>query len=471
MPRTMTYAAEAMNGTLAWGTGTTEWAGVRIDSRAVGPGDLFFALAGERVDGHDFVAAALEGGAAGAVVKHPPHGSAEAHAGAGIVVDDTFSALHALTARVRDEKPEHLVAVTGSAGKTTTKELLGRMLAKRFRTAVSPGNLNNLYGFPLALLNIAEDSEWMVAEMGMSTPGELGGVSRMGRPEIAIFTNIGEAHLEQLGSLEAVVEAKAELLEGLVAGGTVVANADDPWVLEIARRHSVTGGRVLHYGEDVDEAEGNVRIGKPRAEVGGTRFSLSTISGSVDIDLRLHGLYNAWNFAAAATVAVFLGVPLAAIAEVGLEVETPPMRGRVVDLGEATLIDDCYNSNPRAFRAALASAAELPGRRRWVVAGSMLELGGASRELHRQAGRDAAEFGFEPVIGVGEEARVLVEAVAHAGLETEWYEDAEAAAGVVAERLRSGDVVLVKGSRGVGLEVVVGALENERETAGGGDAL
>lgn len=471
MPRTMNYAAEAMTGTLAWGAESAEWCGAHIDSRQIEGGDLFFALAGERVDGHEFVASALDAGAAGAVIERVPEMSSDSPTGAGILVDDTFAALHALTARVRREKPEHLIAVTGSAGKTTTKELMGRMLAKRFSTAVSPGNLNNLYGFPLALLNIAENSDWMVAEMGMSTPGELAGVSRMGRPEIAVFTNIGEAHLEQLGSIEAVTAAKAELLEGLVPGGAVVANVDDPWVMTIAERHAAAGGRVLHYGANAGAGDGDVRIGEPRPEAGRTLFTLSTATGDVDIDLRLHGLYNAWNFAAAATVAAFLGVPLTAIAEVGLEVETPTMRGRVVDLGDLVVVDDCYNSNPRAFRAALASAAAIPGRRRLVVAGSMLELGDASAGLHRQAGRDAADEGFEVVIGVGDEARELVEAAAEGGLETGWYEDAKSASDAIPALLERGDVVLVKGSRGVGLEVVVAALEAQSKGAMGDDAV
>ena len=466
MGRSMIYAAEAMHGEIAWGDAAAEWKGASLDSRTVDGGELFFALAGDRVDGHDFTLTALQAGAAGAVVGRLP-AAAESIPGTGILVEDTFAAMHALTKRVRNEKPEHLVGVTGSAGKTTTKELLGRMLSKRFRAAVSPASFNNLYGFPMSLLNIDDDVEWMVAEMGMSEPGELAQVSRLGRPEIAVFTIIGEAHLERLGSLEAVVEAKAELLEGLDPDGVVVANADDPWVSRIAQRHADTGGRVLTYGEH----GADVRLQDLRAEPGRTLFTLVTADGQVDIDLHLHGLYNAWNFAAAATVSVHLGVPLASIAEAGLEAETPPMRGRVVDLGRVLLVDDTYNSNPRAFRAALASAAELPCERRVVVAGSMLELGDESATLHRRAGHDAADHGFELVIGVGEEAQTLAQAAADSGARVEWHADAKAAAAAVPDLIRSGDVVLVKGSRGVGLEVVVAALESHLSAEEGADAV
>lgn len=461
MARTMSYAAQAMHGEIAWGSASNEWTGASLDSRRVSRGDLFFALAGERVDGHEFIGSALDAGAAGAVFQRHPEIEGEPQ-GVGIRVDDTFAALHALTASVRQEKPEHVVAVTGTTGKTTTKELLGLMLAKHFRTAVSPGNLNNLYGFPLALLNIREDTEWMVAEMGMSEPGELGRVSRLGRPEIGVFTNIGEAHLERLGSIEAVAAAKAELLYGLCGERVVVANADDPWVTKIANKHVRDGGEVLWFGRSGSD----VHVKALRAGSGRTLFTLGAPQGLVDIELNLHGLYNAWNFAAAATAALHLGVSLPEIAEAGLEVEPQPMRGRVVDLGRLLLVDDSYNSNPRAFTAALRSAAELPHRRRVVVAGSMLELGDVSERLHAQAGRAAAAQGFNPVIGVGREARALVDAAAEAGAESHWFEDAAEAVEPVTGMVKAGDVVLVKGSRGVGLEVVVAALETAAEESG-----
>ncbi len=469
MTRAISYAVEAMQGSLIWGSETAQWEGVDIDSRRLTGGELFIALAGERVDGHDFVNAAFEAGASGVVVEHQLEmvGQPETR-GAGILVSDSFVALHHLTRKVRSEKPEHLVAVTGSAGKTTTKELLHRMLAKRFRTAASPGNFNNLYGFPLSLLNIPNDTEWMVAEMGMSEPGELGQVSALGQPEMAVFTNVGEAHLERLGSLEAVAEAKAELLLGLQPEGLVVANCDDPWVTQIAQRHADAGGPVVLYGAG-EQAE--VVIGSLQSEPGRTLFDLSTVDGSVAVDLRLHGDYNAWNFAAAAAAANQAGVDLESIAEVGLEIAPNRMRGRLVRVGGLTLIDDSYNSNPRAFKAALASASKLPCDRCLVVAGSMLELGDDAQQLHRQAGINAVECGFSLVVGVGEEARWLVDAANQAGAETYWYPDAPSASDDLVKLVKTGDLVLVKGSRGVALESLVERIERDWVARGELDAV
>ncbi len=453
--RNIGTAAEAMSARVLWGAPTDPWSGVQIDSRKVAAGDLFFALAGEQTDGHHFVGAALDSGAAGVVVAQVP--SSSSRTGAGLLVNDTFAALHDLTTVVRGDVPQHLVAVTGSAGKTTTKELLGRMLAKRFRTAVSPGNLNNLYGFPLSLLNIPADTEWMVAEMGMSEPGELARVSRLGRPEVAVYTNVGEAHLEGLGSLAAIVDAKAELLEGLKKGGLMVANANDERVLEIAARHRQRGGRVLSYGSHPADVE----LDELEAVPEGTRFRLSFGSDFIDVRLHLHGAYNAWNFTAAAAAAHHLGVGVDTIAEVGQEVEALAMRGQLESLTSGiVLIDDSYNSNPSALKAAIAAAASVPSKRRLLIAGSMLELGPASAELHRDAGNDAVRRGFNRVVGVGEEAKELAAAAEHHGAEVQWFATADEAAVAVVGDVEDETLVLVKGSRGIGLEVVAAGIRD-----------
>ncbi|MEO1087488.1 MAG: UDP-N-acetylmuramoyl-tripeptide--D-alanyl-D-alanine ligase, partial [Acidobacteriota bacterium] len=211
--RTIDQAVAAMGGRLLRGDGARRFRGAAIDSRRTAAGELFFALPGARTDGHAHALAALENGATGVVVHQDVAGEEDAP-GAWIRVEDTFQALHALTRAVRGELPEHLVAITGSAGKTTTKELLAVMLERGFRVARSPGNFNNTYGFPIALLGIPDDTQWMVAEMGMSTPGELAQVSHLGRPDIAVFTNVRPVHLENFRSLEAIAEAKSELLAG-----------------------------------------------------------------------------------------------------------------------------------------------------------------------------------------------------------------------------------------------------------------
>jgi len=441
-----------MHGELISGDAMAYWSGACLDSRTVRGEELFFALAGEQTDGHRFVGGALESGAAAAVVQSR---AGLADAAPLIEVDDTFRALHRLTRTIRLQVPRRLIGITGSSGKTTTKDLLAAMLGKRFRTAASPGNLNNLYGFPVALLGIPDDTEWMVAEMGMSTPDELRSVSLLGRPDVAVFTNVREAHLESFGTLASIAEAKAELLAGLAPDGLVVANADDPQVRRIARRHD---GPLVWYGSG--DAEVTVEGVELRPEgAPGTRFRLSAAGQQVEVELPLHGLYNVENFLAAAACAQALGVSPAEIADSVAAIESPPMRGVVHRLpGDVTLIDDAYNSNPDALDRAAESAAALPATRRWAVLGEMLELGPRSAELHRAAGAAVADRGFSLIYGVGSLARPMLESAAGAGATTRWFASAEAAAAEVGAEVRAGDVVLVKGSRGVRLERVVEAL-------------
>jgi UDP-N-acetylmuramoyl-tripeptide--D-alanyl-D-alanine ligase len=441
------------------------WGRATLDSRQAGAGDLFFALRGERVDGHDFVADALGRGAVAVVVERevslpgaPP--------GAVILVPRVYDALHALTRAVRGEVPERLLAITGSSGKTTTKELLALCLERRFTVAKSPGNLNNLLGFPLALLGTPPGTQWLVAEMGMSAPGELAELSRLARPDVALFTNVRPVHLEGLGSLEAIAAAKAELLEGLADDALVIANADDPWVRWIAKRHR---GRVVRYSAagGAPYALAGVRA---REDGPGTRFRLLTPGGEIEVALPLHGVYNAENFLAAATAAHALGVPLAELPAAAAAAVPVGGRGAVTTLrggsvpGGATVVDDSYNSNPVALRRALESARALTGARHWAVLGDMLELGPEAPRFHREEGEAAAALGFSPVVGVGELARHLVAGAVASGTRAEWFATADEAAALAAAELREADVVLVKGSRGVRLERVVAAL---RAAAGG----
>ncbi|HXT22358.1 MAG TPA: UDP-N-acetylmuramoyl-tripeptide--D-alanyl-D-alanine ligase [Thermoanaerobaculia bacterium] len=473
----MAEAAVAMGGEIVRGDPDARWTRATFDSRRIEGGELFFALQGERVDGHDFVNAALERGAAAAVVEHAvPLADALEEGGAGgpatgatpsmpsgavIRVPKVYDALHALTRAVRREVPEHLIGITGSSGKTTTKELLALCLERKYRVAKSAGNLNNLLGFPLTLLATPAGTEWLVAEMGMSLPGELAEISRMARPDVALFTNVRPVHLEGLGSLEAIAAAKSELLEGLAVDGVVVANADDPWVRWIAARWTTRGaGRVVWYGGD-----GAYRIEglAPRA-AGGTRFRLVTPEGGAEVELPLHGAYNADNFLAAAACAHTLGVPLGAIVEAAAAAAPVGGRGAVRTLPSgATLVDDSYNSNPVALRRALESARALPGKRHWAVLGDMLELGPEAARFHREEGEAAARLGFAPVVGVGTLSRALVDGAAAGGVEAPWFATAAEAAPWARAQLAAGDVVLVKGSRGVHLEQVVAALSGEAE--------
>jgi UDP-N-acetylmuramoyl-tripeptide--D-alanyl-D-alanine ligase len=465
--RTLAMAAAAMDGRVIEGDPAARWRGAAIDSRRVEGGELFFALPGEKADGHDYVADAGRRGAAAAVVHRdvePPGGAC------GLVrVAATFAALHALTRAVRAAVPRQLVAVTGSTGKTTTKELLAAMLGRRFATARNPGNLNNLYGFPVALLGVPDYCAWMVAEMGMSVPGELGQVSRLGRPDAVVFTNVRAVHLENFADLAAIADAKAEIFAGLADGGLVVANADDPEVERIVRRHAAEHRvRLVRYAVRDRGAEVTATPPRPREDGRvGSRFELAAGGETVAVELPVHGLYNAENCLAAAACAHALGVPLAEIRAAAAAFTPAAGRGEVFRLaGGVTLVDDTYNSNPDAAEKALESARALAGERWVAVLGEMLELGGAAGGFHRRVGARAAALGFDPIVGVGELAReLLAGAVRHGaagrGVTASHFGDAAQAAVGLPSAVRPGDVVLVKGSRGVGLEAVVRALRVE----------
>ncbi len=444
--------------------------GAAIDSRAILGGELFVAFAGSRTDGHRFVADAFARGAAAAMVNESGE-VPEPVAGPLIRVPDTFRALHDLARATRERTPERLAGITGSAGKTTTKELLADMLAARFKTARTKGNFNNLYGLPLTLLSVPDGTEWLVAEMGMSSAGELRQLSELARPEVALFTVVRPAHLEFFGSVRAIAEAKSELLAGLAPDGTIVANADDPEVARIAREKA-GGRRVVWYGIAEAHARADVvakDVQPAPAGAVGSRFTLVVRSTgeSAPVALPLHGLYNVENCLAAAACAWSLGVPLAEIAAAAAGARPAAKRGVVHRLpGGVTLVDDSYNSNPDAVARAIESAALLPAERRWAILGDMLELGPEAPRFHREAGERAAAAGFSPVWGVGPLAVELADGARRQGARADALASAADAAERAAGELRDGDLVLVKGSRGIGLEAVVARLMADRSAAG-----
>ncbi len=457
-----------MKGQLISGSPDRVFSGAALDSRVVSGGELFFALEGEQSDGHRFVADAASRGAVGAVVERLSEAALPDDFGL-IRVPSTLEALYALTRHVRQAVPRQLVGVTGSAGKTTTKTLLAAMLAEEFSTASSQGNLNNLFGFPLSLLSIPDDSQWMVAEMGMSEPGELAGVSRLGRPDVVVLTNVAPAHLAAFGEVRAIAEAKAEIFEGLAEQGTVVANADDPEIVRITLRHrSRSGCRVAWWsakGQAPGEEQPQLLVRSlecPVAGEPGSRFELWAGAESAELRLDLLGLHNVENCLAAATAAHLCGVSLEAIARAVEQVQAAPMRGVMVDLGVgARVYDDSYNSNPEAVARALTAAADIPAGRHWAILGEMLELGEGAETFHLEVGRRAASLGFDPVVGVGELARALVVGAGEKGVRTHWFATAAEAADAAEDEVRAEDLLLVKGSRGVGLEVVVERLRKD----------
>ena len=417
-----------------------------IDSRTVGKGELFFAVKGERFDGHDFVDAALEKGAVAAVVR-----SDQWHRYSWtprvLVVDDTLVALQALALAVRKTWGKPLVGITGSAGKTTTKEAIAHVLGARFRVLKSEGNFNNHFGLPLMLLKLEPEHDVAVIEMGMSHAGEIRALAKIAQPEIGVVTNVAPVHLEFFDSLAGIARAKYELVESLPASGVAVLNADDEYVSQFGRDFR---GKVLMYGRrataDV-RAENVVTRGTE-----GSSFDVVTHGGRARASLPLVGEHNILNSLAAVTAGLALGLKLEEAVAALATLAAPDKRGQVVQLGNITVINDCYNSNPKALAAMVDALAATKAGRRIVVAGEMLELGPVAEEMHRSAGEHVSEKKIDVLIGVRGLAEAMVDSARQAAMRAEFVATPEEAGEWLAREARDGDVVLLKASRGVKLE-------------------
>jgi UDP-N-acetylmuramoyl-tripeptide--D-alanyl-D-alanine ligase len=417
-----------------------------IDSRTIGPGQLFFAVKGERLDGHDFVASALEKGAVAAVVRKDQRHRYASHAPL-LAVEDTLVALQTLATAVRQLWGKPLVGVTGSAGKTTTKEAIAHVLATRFRVLKSEGNFNNHFGLPLMLLKLEPEHDVAVIEMGMSHAGEIRALAKIAQPEIGVVTNVAPVHLQFFESIAGIARAKYELIESLPANGTAVLNADDEYVSQFGRDFR---GKVVLYGTLPASTVRAENIQPKGAD--GSEFDVVIGNSRARVQLPLVGSHNVLNALAAVAVGIERGLKLAEAAEALATLAPPDKRGQVVQLGNITVINDCYNSNPKALDAMVDALVAMPARRRIVVAGEMLELGAAGEELHRQAGRHMAEKKVDALLGVRGLAQAMIESAAGAGVRAEFVYTPEAAGEWLARETRDGDVVLLKASRGVKLE-------------------
>ena len=420
--------------------------GYSIDSRTIQPGELFFAVKGERLDGHDFVEAALQKGAVGAVVDRK-RVARYADASKLLVVDDTLAALQGLGAAVRRRWGKPLVAVTGSAGKTTTKEAIAHVLAARFRVMKSEGNLNNHFGLPLQLLKLEPEHEIAVIELGMSHAGEIAALAKLAHADIGVVTNVAPVHLEFFSSIADIARAKYELIQELHSGAIAVLNADDEYVSQFGRDFH---GKVVHYGI---HHQANVSAQKVQLlGAGGSRFELAAHSVNQEITLPLLGEHNVYNALAAAAVAMERGLTPTEIAAALATLSPADKRGEKISIAGATVINDCYNSNPKALTAMVDALATMPAKRRIVVAGEMLELGPQGEALHFEAGRHMAEMKIDRVIGVRGLAKQIVEGANRSGGQAEFVASPEAAGDWLSNEVKAGDVVLMKASRGVKLE-------------------
>jgi UDP-N-acetylmuramoyl-tripeptide--D-alanyl-D-alanine ligase len=458
---TAAEVAAATGGRLAAGDPGLSITRCAIDSRTVAAGEMFVAIRGERFDGHGFVEQAIARGAVGAIVERADAVPAGSQA-AVIVVADTTRALQDVAREVRRRAGTKVVAITGSAGKTTTKEVAAELLASRYRVFRNKGNLNNHIGLPISLLELASRPDVAVVELGMNHPGEIRTLVGIAEPEVRVWTNVGDAHLGFFESADAIADAKAEILEGARPSDVLVANADDQRVMT---RAGAFAGRVVTFGMT---AHADVRASEVEARgLEGSRARVHTPSGDVPIATPLLGLGNLYNVLAATASALQFDVPLTEIAGRVAQLRPAAHRGELVRLpGGVTLVDDSYNSSPTALKRALEMMAAATGcARKVAILGEMLELGKHAERLHAECGRAAAAAGLDILVTVGgAPAKALGEAAITAGMPPAAVTHAatsEEAAALAATRVRPGDLVLVKGSRGIRTDLVVDRLAAE----------
>ncbi|MFB8241190.1 UDP-N-acetylmuramoyl-tripeptide--D-alanyl-D-alanine ligase [Kitasatospora purpeofusca] len=455
---TLAEVAAAVGGTLADADpDALVTAPVEVDSRKVRPGGLFAAFVGEHVDGHDYADRALAAGAVAVLASRPVGGPT-------VLVDSVVDALGKLARAVVGRADAAVVALTGSAGKTSTKDLVAQLLQRLGDTVYPPGSLNNEIGHPMTALRVEDTTRHLVLEMGARHKGDIEYLTSITPPRIGLVLNVGTAHVGEFGSQEAIAEAKGELVEALPADGVAILNADDRLVRAMASR---TKARVVYFGES---AEADVRALDVRLDsTGRPSFTLSTPAGSAPVQLRLYGEHHVSNALAAAAVATELGMTVDDTAEALSEAGAlSRWRMEVVDRADGvTVVNDAYNANPDSMRAALRALISMGGRgperrRTWAVLGEMRELGEDSLAEHDAIGRLAVRLDVTKLVAVGGREAACMELGARNegswGEESVLVSDADAAVELLRSQLRPGDVVLVKASRSVGLEKVAEAL-------------
>jgi len=442
---TLTEIAEIVGGVAVGAPDALVTGPATLDSRAVDPGGLFVAIAGEHVDGHDFVADAVANGAVGVLSSRPVDAP-------GVVVDDVTVALGRLAHAVLSRIDPVVIAITGSQGKTGVKDLVARVLVDSGPTVAAAGSFNNELGVPLTVLRADEGTRFLVLEMGARGIGHIAKLCAIATPDIGVVLNVGSAHAGEFGSREATALAKGEMVEALAPEGVAVLNADDPLTAQMATR---TAARILTFGRT-----GNVRIGDLRLDAAGEpSFTLAHADETVATHVPQLGEHHALNAAAAAAVCVAAGVDLTTIGIrlTGAVAQSPMRMAQTTRPDGILIVNDTYNANPESMAAALQAVSHLrtPGRRIAAVLGEMRELGEGGEQSHRDVGRLAAELGFDLVVAVDAPAMAVAEGAGDRGV---FAADHDEAVRIVSAWLTPGDIVLVKASRGARLERVTAAL-------------
>ena len=437
-------------------TSDPEVALVTTDSREVKPGCIFVAFPGERFDGHDFAARALEQGAEYVVVNHPVPGVPEEKA---ILCPDSYHAMMVMGANYRSQYHPKMVGVTGSVGKTTTKQMTYAALSGFGETIKTEGNQNNELGMPRTLMRLESSTEYAVIEMGMSHAGEIDRLARAARPDVGIITCIGVSHIGNLGSQENICKAKLEICAGLPEGAPLVLNGDDPFL-----RKAELPEHVRPVWFSLGDEGADVCALSIQQETDGMSFVLEDHEeGTFMVHIPAMGRHNVANALAAYCAATRLGLNARKVLRGISNFEQTGMRQKIVHSNGVDVIEDCYNANPDSMKAALAMFREYPCKRRFALLGDMLELGDLSREAHEEVGRQAAESGIDTLITYGEQARRTAVVAAAKGLTTLHANTYREAADALLKLMQPGDALLVKASRGMALEKVLELFYKEQQ--------
>lgn len=445
---------EAVHGKLLWGRIENVFYGITTDSRKVAKDNLFIPLIGEKFDGHDYIEQCFEAGAAVCLTQNPIPERAE---GSAILVSDTSKALRDIATWHRNKYNIPVIGITGSVGKTSTKDMVSCVLAKRYEVLKTQGNFNNEIGLPLTLLNLEARHQAAVIEMGMSGFGEISRLTAAAQPEVAIITNIGVSHIEKLGSQEGILTAKLEILEGLKKGGLVVLNGDDPLLKALEGK---LGFRTVFYGMEAGRdycAQDYRSMGEK-----GTVFSMQLKGVKYDVTVPVPGIHNVYNALAAIAVGIEMNIPMNTIVEGIAEFSPGKMRQNIISHNGIKIINDAYNASPQSMQAAISVLEELSLKTRGIaVLGDMLEMGAAACEHHYSVGNFIKDKKISMLITVGNDSEKILQAVADSGkpeISLRHFKDNSDALEYIKSIVKKGDYILIKGSRGMKMEQIAEGL-------------
>jgi UDP-N-acetylmuramoyl-tripeptide--D-alanyl-D-alanine ligase len=452
---------KSVGGQLLWGNAQQVFTGITTDSRKIAKNNLFIPLVGEKFDGHDYIKQCVSSGAAAFLTEKPIPQMSNCTA---VLVKDTAKALRDIASWHRDKYDIPVVGITGSVGKTSTKDMVACILAKQYEVLKTQGNFNNEIGLPLTLLNLDSTHEIAVIEMGMSGFGEISRLTAVAKPQIAVITNIGVSHIEKLGSQKGILKAKLEILEALKPGGLVVLNGDDPLLRELNGKLNF---RTVYYGMDL-EHDYTAKNYESLGELG-TRFDIISGNQTYNVAIPVPGIHNVYNALAAIAVGVEMNIPMQVIIEGIAQYSPGNMRQNIVSYNGMKIINDAYNASPQSMQASINVLEELCSKTRGIaVLGDMLEMGDMAKELHYSVGSFIKDKKIDYLITVGNESENIMKAVADSGNETiklQHFKSNNEALEYIMSIIKEGDYILIKGSRGMKMELIAEGIMNSSKNS------